>query len=60
MECHKPKHCLRKVSAGSGEFFGTPFEYSEDWMGCYLCKRETEHQEFREDEDEDRGERIDS
>lgn len=57
MECHKPKNCLREVSPGCGEFFGTPFVYDENWFGCFLCKREEQHQkelvEYEEKGEED-------
>jgi hypothetical protein len=49
-ECHHPDKCLREVSPGSGIFFGEAFVYDEDFMACYLCKRELERLENRKKE----------
>lgn len=32
--------CLKQVNSDDDEnYFGVPWEYDENWYGCYLCGR---------------------
>jgi len=46
MPCNKTK-CLKQVNPDVPDiFFGVPFEYDENWMGCYLCRLEDPKEEI--------------
>jgi hypothetical protein len=60
MKCQKDKCLGKQVNPDKpGIYFGTPFEYDENWLGCVFCCMEKPKLLKRKKEDIDEANKED-